>query len=172
MYFLIYNASKGPILFAGWLLLLQENSTKGKSSPHFLCKSSMYALSISSKIWFTLSVCPLISGWYELLKFNLVRKTFYKACQMALKSLSLLNTMSFSMPCNRTICLTYNYANPSTCQVSWTAMNWADLVNISTITQITFFFEAERGNPITKSIKIVSYFNLGISKGLNSPTGH
>jgi len=33
-----------------------------------------------------------------------------------------------------------------------------------TITQIAFFFETERGNPVMKSIEIESHFQVGISK--------
>jgi len=51
-------------------------------------------------------------------------------------------------------------------------IKWVDLVSLSTMTQIAFFFEAERGNPIIKSIEIKFHFYVGISKGLNSPIGH
>ena len=42
----------------------------------------------------------------------------------------------------------------STPQVSLIGRKWADLVSRSTITQITFFFEAEWGKPITKLVEI------------------
>jgi len=35
---------------------------------------------------------------------------------------------------------------------------WVDLVSRSTITQMAFFSEAERGNPMMKSIEIEFYF--------------
>jgi len=74
------------------------------------------------------------------------------------------------MPCRRTISLTYNCASLSTPQVSWMSIKRADFVSLSTRTQIAFFLEAERSNPIIKSINIESHFQVGISKGLSSPT--
>jgi len=37
---------------------------------------------------------------------------------------------------------------------------------------LPFFFEIERGKPIVKSMEMESHLQVGISKGLNSPTGH
>ena len=45
---------------------------------------------------------------------------------------------------------------------------WVDLVNLSTITDTTSYPEGVLGNPTTRSINILSYFDLGISKGCKS----
>jgi len=37
---------------------------------------------------------------------------------------------------------------------------------------MTFFFEVEKGKPMTKSVEIESYVQVGISKGRSLPTGH
>jgi len=44
-------------------------------------------------------------------------------------------------------------------------------MSVSTISQMTFPFEAKRGNPMMKSIEIESHFNVKISKGHNSHVG-
>ena len=75
------------------------------------------------------------------------------------------------MPCSRTISWTYNCASLSTSQVLWMAIKWANLVKSVHDHPVAFFFEAERDNPITKSIEIESYFQVGISQDLSSPTG-
>ena len=74
--------------------------------------------------------------------------------------------MSVEIPFNRTIPLTYNWASLLTSHVS------RMVVNRSTITQRAFFFKAKRGNPMRKSIEILSHFRVGISRDLSSPTGH
>ena len=50
--------------------------------------------------------------------------------------------------------------------------NGQTLVSQSIITEMKFFFGVEKDNPLTKSIEIESHFQVGISKGLSSPTGH
>jgi len=52
------------------------------------------------------------------------------------------------------------------------ATKWADFVSQLAITQMTFFFHAVGGNPITKSIEMESYFHMWISKGSSSPISH
>ena len=79
--------------------------------------------------------------------------------------------MSEEIPCSRTISLTYSWASLSTPQASQIGKKWTDLVSQSTITQMTFFFEAERGNPMTMSFDTESHFQVGISNGHKSPTG-
>ena len=79
--------------------------------------------------------------------------------------------MFVGIPCNRTISLIYSWASLSTPQVFQIGRKWADLVIQSTLSRMTFFFEAERGNPMTISIDTESYFQVGISNGRSSPTG-
>ena len=79
--------------------------------------------------------------------------------------------MSLGVPCNHIISLTYDYANLSIHQVSCMGWKWANLVSLSTMTKIAFFLEAERGNPMMKSIEIESHFQVGTSSSPNCPTG-
>ena len=66
---------------------------------------------------------------------------------------------------NQAISLTYNWATLSTPQVSQISRKWADLVSQPTTIQMAFLVEAERGNPMMKSIEIEPYFQVGIFKG-------
>ena len=80
--------------------------------------------------------------------------------------------MPLGIPCRRSISVTYNYANLFMPQVSCIGRKSADLVRLSTTTQLAFFLEAEMGNPMMKSIEIESHFQVGIASGLNPPMGH
>jgi len=73
--------------------------------------------------------------------------------------------MSDGIPCKHTISLTYSCVTLWTPQVSQIGRKWADLVIRSNITHLTFFFDAERGNPMTKSIEMGRHFQEEISKG-------
>jgi len=46
------------------------------------------------------------------------------------------------------------------------------MVSLSIMTEMIFLFEALRGNPTMKSMEIESHFQVAISSGLSSPTGH
>jgi len=78
--------------------------------------------------------------------------------------------MSFGIPCRRTTSLTYNCVSFSIFQVSWIGIKWAYLISLSTITQMTFLLEIDRGNPMMRSIEIESHFYVGISNNLSSST--
>jgi hypothetical protein len=54
------RAWPGENIWHGRSLLLYENSANGKHSSHFCGNSRTHARSISSSIWFTLSVYPLV----------------------------------------------------------------------------------------------------------------
>jgi len=70
-----------------------------------------------------------------------------------LESLIFTNTLSEGIPYNGIVFLTYSWASLSTPQVSQIGRKWVYLVSPSTITWMAFFFEAERGNPVTKFIE-------------------
>jgi hypothetical protein len=50
-------------------------------------------------------------------------------------------------------------------QVDLTGIKWADLLNLSTTTMMVSFCLVDVGNPMMKSMEMVSHFHSGIGRG-------
>lgn len=74
-------------------------------------------------------------------------------------------------PWSRTTSLTYNLAKTSEESVVFIGTQWADLVNLSTITQIESFPLWVLGNPDMKSMEMWSHFHPGIGRCWSLPLG-
>ena len=133
-------------------------------------KSIMYALSMSSKIWFTLSVWPSVCGWKILLNDNWLPKASWKLLQKwDVKTEPRSDTIVSRTPCNLIISWMKILAYISAVWVILTGKKCADLVNLSTITQIESFPSFDLGNPIMKSMEISAHFHSGMGKSCRVP---
>ena len=127
---------------------------------------------MSSKVWMVLSDCPSVWGCNVVLKCNLVHKAPCKLSQKWDVNLgSLSETIDNGTPCNLTISETYKIASLSNGSVYCIERKCADLVSLSTITQIALCFWKVWGNPIIKSTVIFSHFYSRIIKVWNLLAG-
>ena len=131
-----------------------------------------HALSISSKVWIVLSDCPSVCGWNAVLMYNFVPIAFCKYSQNLEVNLgSLSDTIDIGTPCSRTILFKYFSANCSSEHPQRISMKCVDFVSLSMITHTALIPLIVRGNPVTKSIVILSHFHTGIRRGCNMPDG-
>ena len=94
---------------------------------------------------------------------SLVPKAFCSDCQnLEVNLLSRFEIMDMGTPCSRTISLRYVLVNFSNLSVSLIGRKCADLVNLSTITQMVSSPLAVLGNFVMKSMVIRSHFHSGI----------
>ena len=84
---------------------------RGNHFSHDPLEDTTHALNISSKIWFTCSVCPEVCGWYAELLISLVPKALCKCSQkQAINYGPWSEIMVLGTPCNLTIWETYSSA--------------------------------------------------------------
>ena len=103
---------------------------------------------------------------------NLVPKDFYSDCQnLEVNLLSWFEIMDIGTPCSHTISLRYVLVSFSNLSVSLIGRKCADLVNLSTITQMVSSPLAVLGNLVMKSMVIRSHFHSGIYGCCNNPEG-
>jgi len=92
---------------------------------------------MSSKIWFTRSVCLEVCGWYAKLLISLVPKALCKCCpKQATKCGPRSKIMVLGTPCNLTIWATYSSMYCPAWYFVLTSTKCADLVRRSTMTHI------------------------------------
>ena len=75
------------------------------------------------------------------------------------------------MPCSLNISCMNTWAISIALQVDLTGMKWEDFLNLSTTTMMASFCLVKVGNPVMKSMEMVSHFHYGIGRGCNDPVG-
>jgi hypothetical protein len=107
-----------------------------------------------------------------VLNNNLVSKTTIRDFQkFELNLVSLSDTTSLGMPCSLNISFMKMLEISIASQVELTGMKWADLLSLSTTTMMASFCLVEFGNPVMKSLEMVSHFHSGIGRGCNNLAG-
>ena len=130
------------------------------------------ARSISSRIWFTRSTWPLDWGWKAVLKERRVPIAFWKLSQnREVKRLPWFELISNGTPWRDTIREMYKSASWLAVILSRTGRKWATLERRSITTKIALFPLLVLGNPVMKSILILSHFHSGIARGWRVPAG-
>ena len=116
-----------------------------------------------SKIWFTLSLWPLVWGWYVELLINLVPSESCSCSQnLATNWAPQPEIIVRGIPCKHTIRSMYNSAYLLVGNVVCMRRKWSTLVNLSTATHMESWFSEVLGNPMIKSMLISSHFQEDI----------
>jgi hypothetical protein len=107
-----------------------------------------------------------------VLNSNLVSKPAINDFQkLEVSFVSLLDMISFGIPCSLNISFMNMLAMYISLQVDLTGIKRADLLNLSTTTMMASFYLVDVGNPVMKSMEMVSHFHSGIGRGCNNPVG-
>lgn len=131
-----------------------------------------HARSISSRIWFILSVWPSVWGWYAELRIRWVPRLVCNCSQKrATNWVPRSEMMVFGTPCKHSMRSTYNSAYFLAGYTVLTGRKCADLVSLSTTTQMESYPFWVWGNPTMKSMLISSHFHSGMFKGWRVPAG-
>jgi hypothetical protein len=107
-----------------------------------------------------------------VLNNNLVSKPSISDFQkLEVNFVSLSDMISFVIPCSLNISFMNTWAISISLQVDLIGMKWADLLNLSITTIMASFCLVDVGNPVMKSMEMVSHFHSGMGKGCNNPVG-
>jgi hypothetical protein len=107
-----------------------------------------------------------------VLNSNLVSRPTIKDFQkLEVNCVSLSNMISLGIPCSLNISFMNILAISIALQVDLTGIKWADLLNLSSTTMMASFCLVEVGNPVMKSMEMVSHFHSGIGRGCNNHVG-
>ena len=107
-----------------------------------------------------------------MLNNNLVSKLAIMDFQkFEVNLVSLSDTISLGIPCSMTISFMKMLAISIALQFDLTEMKWEYLLKFSTMTMMTSFFLVDFGNPVMKTMEMVSHFHYGIGRGCNSSVG-
>ena len=126
---------------------------------------------MSFKICMVLFDWPSVWGWKAVLNLNYIPNASWNDPQnLDVNCVPLFDTIETGTPCIGTILSRYSQAYWAAVYVMRTGKKCAVLVNLSTITHIESNSLVVLGNPVTKSIVILSLFHSGISKLWSVPT--
>jgi hypothetical protein len=107
-----------------------------------------------------------------MLNNNLVSRPTIKDFQkLEVNFVSLSGTVSLSIPCSLNISFMNMLEISISLQVNLTRIKWEDLLNLSDTTMMASFYLVNVGNPVMKSMEMVSHFHSRIGRGCNNPTG-
>jgi hypothetical protein len=107
-----------------------------------------------------------------VLNSNLVSRPTIKDFQkLEVNFVSLSDTISLGIPCSLNISFMNMLAISIALQVDLTEIKWVDLLNLSTTTMMASFCLVDVGNPVMKSMEMVSHFHSGIVRGCNNLLG-
>jgi hypothetical protein len=107
-----------------------------------------------------------------VLNNNLVSRPTIKDFQkLEVNFVSLSDMISLGIPYSLNISFMNMLAISITLQVDLTGIKWADFLNLSTTTMMASFCLVEVGNPVMKSMEMVSHFHYEIGRGCNNLVG-
>jgi hypothetical protein len=99
------------------------------------------------------------------------RPTIKDFQKLEVKFVSLSDTISLGIPCSLNISFMNMLVISIALQVDLTGIKWADLLNLSTTTMMASFCLVDVGNPVMKSMEMVSHFHFGIGRGCKNSAG-
>ena len=96
------------------------------------------------------------------------RPTIKDFQKLEVNFMSLSDTIFLGIPCSLNISFMNMLAISIALQVDLTGIKWVDLLNLSTTTMMASFCLVDVGNPVMKSMEMVSHFDSEIGRGCKS----
>lgn len=166
-----YNVWKGLISVEEWGEVLYENSAHRSQEAQVFGLPMTKHLKYVSTALLTISDCPSVCRWYDVLLFNSVPWRRNSSCQkLLINILSRSEIMDPGKPCKRTTFLMKASATIAAVNGRRKAIKWAYFVKRSTTTRIEFT-PFDNGSHSIKSMVISSQTRERMCKGCKKPAG-